>query len=160
MLAWATLRWIVRRPRSPAAKGSAYGWRRRSAPSCAACFSFRRAFDRPHHRDNVRLLNRSISARLGQHRAGGGARRRNHPARRLRHRPWSRRGPAWRRGGRRRTPAQIADEAESLTGQYISGRRRIGVRHERRQANGAAIAILGAHGTTSRTWTLVFRWAL
>ena len=43
------------------------------------------------------------------------------------------------------TPAQIADEPESLTGQYISGRRRIGVRHERRQPNGAAIAILGAH---------------
>jgi len=43
------------------------------------------------------------------------------------------------------TPQQIADELESLTGQYISGRRRIGVRHERRQPNGAAIAILGAH---------------
>src|SRR5271167_5028999 len=42
------------------------------------------------------------------------------------------------------TPSQIADEPRSLTGQYISGRRRVGVRHERRQPNGAAIAIVGA----------------
>jgi excinuclease ABC subunit A len=43
------------------------------------------------------------------------------------------------------TPEQIAEEPASLTGQYISGRRRIDVRPERRQPNGAAIAILGAH---------------
>ncbi len=42
------------------------------------------------------------------------------------------------------TPSQIADEPESLTGQYISGRKQIPVRDQRRQPNGQAIAMLGA----------------
>jgi len=42
------------------------------------------------------------------------------------------------------TPGQIADEPESLTGQYISGRKQIPVRDLRRQPNGHAIVILGA----------------
>jgi excinuclease ABC subunit A len=42
------------------------------------------------------------------------------------------------------TPGQIADEPESLTGQYISGRKQIPVRQQRRQPNGHAITILGA----------------
>jgi excinuclease ABC subunit A len=42
------------------------------------------------------------------------------------------------------TPGQIADEPASLTGQYISGRKQIPVRQQRRQPNGQAITILGA----------------
>ncbi len=36
---WAISRWNARRQRFPAAKASASGWRRRSDPSCAACFT-------------------------------------------------------------------------------------------------------------------------
>jgi excinuclease ABC subunit A len=43
------------------------------------------------------------------------------------------------------TPDEIVQTAGSLTGQYISGKKHIGIRHERRQPNGAAISILGAH---------------
>ena len=42
------------------------------------------------------------------------------------------------------TPAEIEQVPESLTGAYISGRSRIEMRSERRQANGAAITVLGA----------------
>ena len=53
-----------------------------------------------HPRDNDRLLGSlEQSARPGQHRAGGRARRRDHPPRRLRGRPRSRRGPRRRRAG-------------------------------------------------------------
>jgi len=42
------------------------------------------------------------------------------------------------------TPEEIQNVPASLTGAYISGRTRIGIREGRRQPNGAAIAILGA----------------
>jgi len=42
------------------------------------------------------------------------------------------------------TPAEISEVAESLTGQYISGRKKIPIRYERRQTNGHSITILGA----------------
>ena len=41
-------------------------------------------------------------ARPGKHRSGGGARRGHHSPRRLRHRPWPRRRPPWRKPGRLR----------------------------------------------------------
>jgi excinuclease ABC subunit A len=43
------------------------------------------------------------------------------------------------------TPQQITDSLESLTGAYMSGRKKIPVRAHRRQTNGKAITILGAH---------------
>src|SRR5450432_1212793 len=43
------------------------------------------------------------------------------------------------------TPQQITDSLESLTGAYMSGRKKIPVRVHRRQTNGKAITILGAH---------------
>ncbi|WP_083763663.1 excinuclease ABC subunit UvrA [Candidatus Korobacter versatilis] len=42
------------------------------------------------------------------------------------------------------TPSDIEAAPESLTGQYISGRRAIGIRHERRAVTDKGIAILGA----------------
>jgi excinuclease ABC subunit A len=43
------------------------------------------------------------------------------------------------------TPAEIMREPNSLTGAYISGKAAIAMRAERRQANGAALTILGAN---------------
>ncbi|HME31166.1 MAG TPA: excinuclease ABC subunit UvrA, partial [Terriglobales bacterium] len=43
------------------------------------------------------------------------------------------------------TPEQIEAEPRSLTGQYISGEKQITYRYARRQPNGKAITILGAH---------------
>jgi excinuclease ABC subunit A len=43
------------------------------------------------------------------------------------------------------TPQQITDSLESLTGAYMSGRKKIPIRAHRRQTNGKAITILGAH---------------
>ncbi len=42
------------------------------------------------------------------------------------------------------TPEQIERQPASLTGQYISGNRHIGIRHERRTSTGNSITILGA----------------
>jgi len=42
------------------------------------------------------------------------------------------------------TPAEVAESDASLTGQYISRRRSIPVRSDRRTANGAAVTVLGA----------------
>ena len=42
-------------------------------------------------------------------------------------------------------PEEIAESAESLTGQYLSGRAKIPVPTKRRSPNGKAIQILGAH---------------
>jgi excinuclease ABC subunit A len=42
------------------------------------------------------------------------------------------------------TPAQIASEPRSLTGQYISGKKQVTYRYGRRASNGKAITILGA----------------
>ncbi|HZQ19770.1 MAG TPA: excinuclease ABC subunit UvrA [Terriglobales bacterium] len=57
-------------------------------------------------------------------------------------------GPgAGRHGGEvvaRGTPDEIAGTAESLTGAYISGEKRIDMRPERRKVNGSAITVLGA----------------
>jgi excinuclease ABC subunit A len=44
------------------------------------------------------------------------------------------------------SPADIAANEASLTGQYLSGRVKIDIPETRRAANGKAIAILGAHG--------------
>lgn len=44
------------------------------------------------------------------------------------------------------TPEDIAANASSLTGQYLSGRVKIGVPEIRRSPNGKSINILGAHG--------------
>jgi excinuclease ABC subunit A len=43
------------------------------------------------------------------------------------------------------TPQQIEAEPRSLTGQYLSGEKRVTYRYARRQPNGKAITILGAH---------------
>src|SRR6185369_6925084 len=42
------------------------------------------------------------------------------------------------------TPAEIEAQPGSLTGQYLAGSRKIGIRHERRAVNGHNITILGA----------------
>ena len=54
------------------------------------------------------------------------------------------------------TPQQITDSLESLTGAYMSGRKRIPVRAQRRQANGKAIAILGAHENNLKNLDVTF----
>jgi excinuclease ABC subunit A len=54
------------------------------------------------------------------------------------------------------TPLQIEKAPGSLTGQYISGTKQIGIRHERRQPNGAAITILGAHEHNLKNLDITF----
>jgi excinuclease ABC subunit A len=54
------------------------------------------------------------------------------------------------------TPLQIEKAPKSLTGQYISGTKQIGIRHERRQPNGAAITILGAHEHNLKNLDITF----
>ncbi len=99
-----------------------------------------------HPRDNGRLLDTlDASARHGQHGAGGGARRRDHRARRLRDRPGARRGPPGRRaGGRGRLRPRSPRNAGSLTGRYLSGALEIAVPPERRQPGEKKLVIRGA----------------
>ena len=54
------------------------------------------------------------------------------------------------------TPVQIEKAPKSLTGQYISGAKQIGIRHERRQPAGAAITILGAHEHNLKNLDITF----
>jgi excinuclease ABC subunit A len=54
------------------------------------------------------------------------------------------------------TPKQIEDVAESLTGQYISHKKKIPIRHERRHTNGQAITILGARENNLKNIDVVF----
>jgi excinuclease ABC subunit A len=54
------------------------------------------------------------------------------------------------------TPKQIEDMPASLTGQYISHKKKIPIRHERRQANGQAITILGARENNLKNIDVVF----
>jgi excinuclease ABC subunit A len=69
-------------------------------------------------------------------------------------------GPgAGRHGGdlvARGTPDEIMREPHSLTGAYISGRTSIDMRPERRQANGAALTILGARENNLKNLDVVF----
>jgi excinuclease ABC subunit A len=54
------------------------------------------------------------------------------------------------------TPAQIAQVAGSLTGQYISGRKTIPVREERRSVNGHSITVLGARANNLKNVDVSF----
>ncbi len=54
------------------------------------------------------------------------------------------------------TPAEIAACEQSLTGQYISGRRTIPVRHERRKVNGNAICVQGARANNLKNLDVSF----
>ena len=54
------------------------------------------------------------------------------------------------------TPAQIAADPGSLTGQYLSGLRRIEVPQTRRAGNGKAVTIVGATGNNLRNVTASF----
>ncbi|PSH03161.1 MAG: excinuclease ABC subunit A [Acidobacteria bacterium] len=54
------------------------------------------------------------------------------------------------------TPAEIAGIQESLTGQYISGRRTVPVREERRKVNGHAITVLGARANNLKNVDVSF----
>ena len=54
------------------------------------------------------------------------------------------------------TPLEIEQSQESLTGAYISGRRRIEMLSERRQPNGAGIGILGARENNLKNVDVVF----
>jgi len=54
------------------------------------------------------------------------------------------------------TPDEIAAAPESLTGQYISGRKSIPVRYERRKVNGQAIAIEGARANNLKNIDVSF----
>ncbi len=54
------------------------------------------------------------------------------------------------------TPAEIVNAPESLTGQYISGALRISMRSERRQPNGHAISVLGAHENNLKNLDVAF----
>ena len=105
-----------RRPaRSPAARGSASGWRPRSARAWSACStsSTSRRIGL-HQRDNRRLLDTlQAPARPRQHGARRRARRGDDPRRRLRRRPRARApassaGTSWRTG----TPDEIVANAD------------------------------------------------
>jgi excinuclease ABC subunit A len=54
------------------------------------------------------------------------------------------------------TPAEIQQVPESLTGAYISGRAGIEMRAQRRRANGAAIAVLGARENNLKNLDVTF----
>ncbi len=54
------------------------------------------------------------------------------------------------------TPAEIMRDPNSLTGAYISGRTAIAMRPERRQPNGAALTILGAHENNLKNLDVTF----
>src|SRR5438132_239683 len=54
------------------------------------------------------------------------------------------------------TPEEIMREPNSLTGAYISGRTQIEMRPERRQKNGAALAILGAKENNLKNLDVTF----
>ena len=54
------------------------------------------------------------------------------------------------------TPAEVAEIAGSLTGQYISGRKTIPVREQRRKVNGHSIAVLGAHANNLKNFDVSF----
>jgi excinuclease ABC subunit A len=54
------------------------------------------------------------------------------------------------------TPEQIEQSDESLTGAYISGRKRIAMLPKRRQASGRGIAILGARENNLKNLDVVF----
>jgi excinuclease ABC subunit A len=54
------------------------------------------------------------------------------------------------------TPLEIEQSAESLTGAYISGRRRIEMLSERRQPNGLGVGILGARENNLKNVDVVF----
>src|SRR5437899_6399687 len=54
------------------------------------------------------------------------------------------------------TPEEIMREPNSLTGAYISGRTQIEMRPERRQKNGAALAILGASENNLKNLDVTF----
>ncbi len=69
-------------------------------------------------------------------------------------------GPgAGRHGGKlvaQGTPAQIEKSDESLTGAYISGRKKIAMLPKRRQANGGGITILGARENNLKNLDVTF----
>ena len=54
------------------------------------------------------------------------------------------------------TPQEIIDAPESLTGQYISGKKSIPHRAERRQTNGTALAVLGARENNLKNFDVSF----
>ncbi|MFO1144256.1 MAG: excinuclease ABC subunit UvrA [Amaricoccus sp.] len=54
------------------------------------------------------------------------------------------------------TPAEIAATPESITGQYLTGERSIGVPRERRKGNGKKLVVRGATGNNLRNVTAEF----
>jgi excinuclease ABC subunit A len=54
------------------------------------------------------------------------------------------------------TPQDIENSPESLTGAYISGRTQIQMRHQRREANGSAVSILGARENNLKNLDVTF----
>ncbi len=54
------------------------------------------------------------------------------------------------------TPAEVQKAPESLTGQYLAGKKKIETRFERRQMNGHAITILGATEHNLRSLDIAF----
>ena len=54
------------------------------------------------------------------------------------------------------TPAEIAANPESLTGQYLSGAREIAIPRNRRKGNGKAIKVVGATGNNLKNVTAEF----
>ena len=103
-----------------------------------------------HPRDNDRLLDSLAQlARSGQHRAGGGARRRNHRARRLCDRSGSGRGPAGRRAGGAGHSARDREQSRTRSpGNICRGALRIAMPAERRAPGTAASLIHGRGAST------------
>ena len=58
------------------------------------------------------------------------------------------------------TPAEVAADPASLTGQYLSGAREIAVPKTRRKGNGKKLTVVGRHRQQpARTSPPSFRWA-
>ncbi len=54
------------------------------------------------------------------------------------------------------TPAQVIKNKDSITGQYLSGKRKIEVPKKRRAGNGKVISVMGAHGNNLKNINVDF----
>jgi excinuclease ABC subunit A len=103
-----------------------------------------------HQRDNDRLIDTLRACATSATRDRGGARRRRHPAGRLRGRHGPRRRRAWRRVIAEGRPQDIAAHPDSLTGAYLSGTRASPC-PSAAPSTGESLRIAAPAATTSRT---------
>ena len=135
----------VGRPRWPAARPSASGWPRRSAAAGRRALRARRAVDRPAPaRQPPAHRHAHAPARPGQHGARGRARRGDDQGGRPRRRHRPRRRRARRRDRHTGTVKPLLRNKESITGQYLAGKRSIPVPAKRRPTGDRWLKVRGA----------------